>query len=302
MQEKLPKKQSRSIDTGARPNVIGVGFGKAGTSYIAKVLAHHPEICFSNKKETHYFTNGRGWYHADLSGYSKYFSGYDRTKHKIIAEWSNTYIYDTTALDRIYGHFADDVKILISYRDPVESVISSINYRLMNGAGPRGLSPRQTIDSDPWRYLKKFYYDEHILNVLQRFRPENIYIMHFQEMTHDRAKFFSHLFSFLEISGGSFFDNLPIINYSQVSRNIRVEHQLRRIVVRIYGEQIGREMMRWNPSAKPFWLRVVQGFNTRTRLQLDRDLKRELRLTFEPHMIEFERLIADNHQLSSNSL
>lgn len=279
---------------GILPNVIGVGFGKAGTSYIANVLRRHPQVCFSTLKETHYFTErkNRKQYRSDLSGYCKYYSGYDNRRHKVVAEWSNTYIYDPLALDRILKHLPHETKILICYRDPVDAIISTINYRLMNGAGPRDLTPRQTIDCDRERYFERFCYDDHIGNVLSRFPRDNIYIMRFEDMVSRTEEFFHDLFEFLEISKSSVFERVPIANYSQIARSPRIHHYVRRIAILLHGARSGKEMMRWDPPSKPAWLRVVQGLNTKELVTVDQELEDELQLLFEPHMTNFKRLIS----------
>ena len=97
------------------PNVIGVGFGRSGTTSISQTLSKHPEVCFSTKKETHFFSRA---YDAGLGFYSEYFAHFQQGKHKIIAEWSVDYILDKQALLRIKEVFGDSARLLVSYRNP----------------------------------------------------------------------------------------------------------------------------------------------------------------------------------------
>ena len=48
-----------SMNTKRDVNFIGIGAPKAGTSWLAKALHAHPDICLSTKKETLFFVRSR---------------------------------------------------------------------------------------------------------------------------------------------------------------------------------------------------------------------------------------------------
>ena len=45
------------MDKNQKIDFMGIGIGKSGTTWIAKCLNEHPEICISNPKEPHFFFN-----------------------------------------------------------------------------------------------------------------------------------------------------------------------------------------------------------------------------------------------------
>lgn len=108
------------------PNFMIVGAMKCGTSYMAEVLAEHPQVCFSRLKEPQYFTTGFRNSRAEFGPafYASQFAHHAGEPR--IGEGSATYFSDPEAAARIHAAFGP-IRIVICLRDPVARTIS--HYR-----------------------------------------------------------------------------------------------------------------------------------------------------------------------------
>lgn len=90
---------------------IGIGAEKAGTSWVAKCLAQHPEVYIPDKKEMfffneydpHYLKYQNRKYHRGLEWYAKQFPELERDKK--IGEFTSTYFCCEQAPARIKANF-----------------------------------------------------------------------------------------------------------------------------------------------------------------------------------------------------
>ncbi|MBI4653429.1 MAG: sulfotransferase domain-containing protein [Nitrospirae bacterium] len=110
------------------PNFICIGTGRAGTSWLYKVLLEHREVCTAkNIKETQFFNihyeKGVGWY-------KKFFE--DCGKASAVGEISNRYIFDPAVPERI-RKTVPDCKIIICLRNPYERIQSVYSFKLRGG-------------------------------------------------------------------------------------------------------------------------------------------------------------------------
>ena len=88
-----------------RPNVIGAGFPKAGTSFIASVLAKHPSICFPSANGESRKTGMINLFEspeADDLALADYvranYSTYQADTHTVMMEWRTGYTYSEPML------------------------------------------------------------------------------------------------------------------------------------------------------------------------------------------------------------
>lgn len=268
----------------AMPNVIGLGFPKAGTTFIVDVLRDHPEVCFSTRKETHFFTTR---YDRGLDWYLSNFSHYNTERHKVIAEWSNDYNRSKDALKRI-REVLGRPKILLSYRDPVSAFESDVKYMMTIGQESPRSTPRELFDNKKERYLERYYYDRYIEDIYQVFGKEDVLIMRYEDMKRDMTGFFSRLFSFIGVSDIDLYSGRRPVNASQPYRFRKYQSLLAYILIKRYGDA---RHLNYHPDRKPAWLRALQGLNAK-RVELDPQLKEELKALFSPHMEAFKSKIS----------
>lgn len=114
-----------------RPNFFIVGAPKCGTTSWVRYLSDHPDICFSSKKEPHYFNTdfeSFRWARTELEYLELFEFGRDRS---VVGEASVQYLYSSEAAVNI-SKFNPDARILIMLRNPGEFIRSYHNQLLLN--------------------------------------------------------------------------------------------------------------------------------------------------------------------------
>lgn len=133
------------------PDFIGVGPGRAGTTWVYEVLNEHPEICLAkNVKECEYFDlnyyKGWDWYKGFFS-YCK--------QDQIKGEITNRYIFSEKALERICECF-ENVKILIFLRNPYERLVSNYIFKIREGSDFNNFK-EALFNNKQWIEENKYY-------------------------------------------------------------------------------------------------------------------------------------------------
>lgn len=113
-----------------KPNFIGIGVQKGGTSWLHRQFIAHPEVFIpENRKEIHFFDEyhdrGANWYEA-------FFNKADG--HKAIGEITPNYIYDMPTAERIASNYPD-VQLIIMLRHPVKRAYSHYTMMFQSGQG-----------------------------------------------------------------------------------------------------------------------------------------------------------------------
>jgi hypothetical protein len=108
------------------PGHFLVGAPRCGTTSLAHYLRSHPQVCFSDPKEPHFFSHlwrRRPPRDVQREYVERYFSRYDPRRHRVLCEGSVSYLYDRGALERIL-HFNPDAHFLVMVRDPFDMLPS----------------------------------------------------------------------------------------------------------------------------------------------------------------------------------
>lgn len=155
------------------PNFIGIGMHHAGTSWLYKSLYKHPEIWMPPVKELHFFDNYfeitdlnftrpfslfkktlksptlnnlkfscacRG--HRDLSWYRNLFHVPNKLQGEITPAYS---MLNQNQVEVVHREFPD-LKIIMLYRDPVETTVSALKRAIGRG---------ENIEINNWRSLQR---------------------------------------------------------------------------------------------------------------------------------------------------
>lgn len=138
---------------------IGIGAAKAATSWLARCLAEHPDICIPPEKELHFFSTGR-YYKKGISYYTKFFNAC--RNEQVHGEFSTTYLSSAQAPERIHEHMPN-VKLIVALRDPRERALSHIRHLISQKKLPEGVSVEEAVRAFP-AVLKEGEY----ANLLQR--------------------------------------------------------------------------------------------------------------------------------------
>jgi len=117
----------------ALPNLLIVGAAKSGTTSLHNYLNQHPDIFMCSPKEPHFLINkdiGEQRIHKgviDLKDYEDLFVEKDHLKYR--GESSVMYLsFPEIAIKNIKHYLADDVKIIIMLRNPVERAYSGYQH------------------------------------------------------------------------------------------------------------------------------------------------------------------------------
>lgn len=108
-----------------RSSFFIVGAPRCGTTALSKILARHPQVCFSRPKETHLFVQDLGvmdeafWTKNFVEPYFPHLSD----QHIAFGEGSVSCLYSPEAIQRILA-FDPDAKFIIHVRNPIDMVYS----------------------------------------------------------------------------------------------------------------------------------------------------------------------------------
>lgn len=107
-----------------------VGAPRCGTTFLAKALARHPQICFSKPKESYFFVREPAAARPDAMRefLRRHFHGL-QDSHDVIAEGSPATLYDPAVALRIL-ELDPDARFVLSVRNPVE-LAPSFHARLL---------------------------------------------------------------------------------------------------------------------------------------------------------------------------
>lgn len=115
-------------------NLFIIGAPKCGTTALATYLNSHNEIFMSSPKEPHFFSSKfKDWFYKaeSLEQYLALFSN-SNDSHKILGEASVLYLYDSSALIKIYD-YNPDAKIVVMLRNPIDLAYSWHSQAVYNG-------------------------------------------------------------------------------------------------------------------------------------------------------------------------
>lgn len=107
------------------PNFFILGAQKSGTTYLAHVLSEHPDVYFSDPKETMFFSRNRPvpMVQADYETYCETYFG-DAKDQKWRGEGSTTYLQWVDARDRLKQFVTGKPKFIVCLRQPTAKAIS----------------------------------------------------------------------------------------------------------------------------------------------------------------------------------
>lgn len=174
-----------------------VGVPKAATTTLAAMLASHPSIAFSSRKEPSFFwpevVDFKGPppdFVGTIDGYEALFDrnpGLGRVRME-----ASHYIGSVDALARVKRH-NNGAKLIVILRDPVERAVAS--YRHLRRDGHEPLSFDEALREEPrrisenygllFRYRQMSDYRSLLRPIIDLFPPQQILYILFEEMTAD---------------------------------------------------------------------------------------------------------------------
>jgi len=189
------------------PNFLIIGAAKAGTTSLYHYLRQHPDVYMSPVKEPAYYTSAgedpgpvRSQTVRTRAAYEQLFEA--ATTERARGEASPQYLNDVTAPDRIAADL-NDVRLIVSLRNPVDRAYSSYLGRLAFGA------ERRPVDEALRRgtyYFDSSLYHAPLTRYFARFDRTRLKVLLFDELVADPRATVQQVCDFLCVDRHFVFD------------------------------------------------------------------------------------------------
>lgn len=189
-----------------RPNLLGIGAAKAGTTWLASVLGRHPDIFVHPQKEL----NALVYENIDnrLDEYMPYFEAAG-TK-RVRCDFSVRYLSLPQA-SAAAARLTPDAKILAILRNPVDQIQSHYwhllrqNFHQIEPVYPQpGLF--EALDRFPELLLEPALYGKHVGRWLTCFPRDQVLIKDYADLARDPGQVIASICDFLEVQDFDFGD------------------------------------------------------------------------------------------------
>ncbi|MBH81704.1 MAG: sulfotransferase [Gammaproteobacteria bacterium] len=219
---------------------IGIGAQKCASTWISAVLRAHPGIAMPADEPLDFFSyrfeNGYRWYDVQVASASA-----DACR----GEMSQSYFHEPGVVERV-REYRDDIKIVVSLRDPVERALSQHRHLVRLGAVPSAdLSFETALATNP-TYREQGLYFRHLSRWLEAFGQDRVHITLMDDIRTDPDHVARSLYRFLGVDDDYAPQDLnETRNESYVVRS-RATHRvmggLSRTVRSVGGETVWRSL------------------------------------------------------------
>jgi hypothetical protein len=174
------------------PNFIYIGPDKAGSSWLHEVLIRHESVFMPPAKDLYFFDR---YYSRGLPWYLDHFEGAG-PQHKIVGEVCQDYLFHPEAPARIRESL-DDVRFMVSLRDPADRAFSSYLYMLKQGETPGTF--QEALTSRP-ELLDHGRYATNLKRFEEIFGDDRVYVAVFDDLVADPQLFIDGLLGWLGVA------------------------------------------------------------------------------------------------------
>lgn len=295
-----------------KPNLFIVGQPKSGTTALHQFLGQHPEVYMSSIKEPHFFCSdfhleSDRFYGSqrffDFRNESAYLQLFAKAKNvKIAGESSTNYLYSQVAAEKIHN-FNPEAKIIIILREPAKFLYSLHSHYVKfteenepdfltalalepERRQERSTSPRVTSPSYLY-YSQRVKYYQQIKRYCDRFEPEQIKVVIFEEFKAENERIFQEILNFLEVDS-SFTPEYTAVNVNKEVKfkavNNLVNNPLVKSISKNLLSQEFNEFVRDNIVEKLLWHQAP-------KTQMPEDVKFKLMQQYQPEVIKTSELL-----------
>lgn len=295
-----------------KPNLFIVGQPKSGTTALHQFLGQHPEIYMSSIKEPHFFCSD---FHLesdraygkqrffDFRSESSYLQLFNKTNGaKIVGESSTNYLYSHVAAEKIHN-FNPDAKIIIILREPAKYLYSLhshyVKFTEENESDfltalaleserqqEKETSPRVTSPSYLY-YSQRIRYYQQVKRYCDRFKPEQIRIIIFEEFKSANERIYGEILNFLGVDS-SFTPEYGAVNVNKEVKFQAINNLVNSPIVKNLSKNLlsqeFNEFVRDNIVEKFLWHQAP-------RSSMPEDIKIKLMQKFKSEVVQISDLV-----------
>ena len=295
-----------------KPNLFIVGQPKTGTTALHQFLGQHPEIYMSSIKEPHFFcadfhlesdrAYGKQRFY-DFRSESAYLQLFSKAKNvKIAGESSTNYLYSQVAAEKIYN-FNPDAKIIIVLREPAKFLYSLHSHYVKfteenepdfltalaletKRKQEEALSPRVTSPSYLY-YSQRVQYYQQVKRYCDRFKPEQIKVIIFEEFKSANERIFREVLDFLGVEP-NFTPEYSAINVNKEVKfkaiNNLINNPLAKSISKNLLSQEFNDFVRDNVVEKLLWHQAPKA-------KIPEEIKLQLMQQYQPEVAKISELL-----------
>ncbi|MBW4534663.1 MAG: sulfotransferase [Pleurocapsa minor HA4230-MV1] len=295
-----------------KPNLFIVGQPKTGTTALHQFLGQHPEIYMSSIKEPHFFcadfhlesdrAYGKQRFY-DFRSESAYLQLFSKAKNiKVAGESSTNYLYSQVAAEKIYN-FNPDAKIIIVLREPAKFLYSLHSHYVKfteenepdfltalaletKRKQEEALSPRVTSPSYLY-YSQRVQYYQQVKRYCDRFKPEQIKVIIFEEFKSANERIFREILEFLGVEP-NFTPEYSAINVNKEVKfkaiNNLINNPLAKSISKNLLSQEFNEFVRDNVVEKLLWHQAPKA-------KIPEEIKLQLMQQYQPEVAKISELL-----------
>ncbi len=185
--------------------VIIAGAAKCGTSSLFQYLAQHPAVAPSQPKEPNFFASDENWARG-RAWYESLFE-FDPVQHAWALDGSTYYTKhpDFTGAPERMLEFGGEYRIVYVVRNPLKRVESHLRHRLMHGKITADTPVEEAVVQT---VIDQSCYQMQWSRYAERFAPEQLLLLDFEDVTKRPAEVLERLCGWLEIDSGYAFKGL----------------------------------------------------------------------------------------------
>lgn len=175
------------------PNFIYIGPAKAGSTWLHETLQGHPEIYLPAVKDLHFFNR---YYERGVDWYAGHFAN-AHAEQGVIGEVCQSYLAAPTAADRMAECLGEDLRLMVTLRNPVQRAFSHYLYMLRQGQRPQSFRDALATHGS---LIKQSRYARDLRRYLRHFPRESVYVGVFDDLRADPQAFLDDLLAWLGVS------------------------------------------------------------------------------------------------------
>lgn len=185
----------------------GIGAPKCGTTWVAKILEEHPELCLSRPKEPAYFLDytkvsnrpdlPMHLQNAETNRHASYSDYFVHCKQNAkCGEFTTNYFYDPEALRKILMQYPS-VKMILVLRNPIERTLSEA-YHVKDITKYQG-SIAALLRDNP-KLIERSQYSKFLKECFSLVSENQLKVVIYDDIVERPASVVSDLYDFLEVS------------------------------------------------------------------------------------------------------